>query len=152
MTSELIIDIPFKYEPDFQSVEERMNLLKNKIFELNDEFWCEDAGTVLITHYYDPRKYVELEICPNAEHGVYLRYRPGFLDSTVMEWLSVRDKKKLDDELMEIEYSNECYASVGLFLSSEQAWIAIDYFIKTKEKSPELDWIDSAEMPEDGNF
>jgi hypothetical protein len=73
MTSELIIEIPSEYESDLQSVEERINLLQSKIFELKDRFWREDSGTVLITHYYDRERYVELEVCPNAEHGIYLR-------------------------------------------------------------------------------
>ena len=49
-------------------------------------------------------------------------------------------------------YANELFASVGLFLSVEKAWLAIDEFCKTGERTDKIDWIEDSEMPEESSY
>jgi hypothetical protein len=83
-------------------------------------------------------------ILPNEKYGYYLHY----LDKAGNAWLSLHDPAKLRETA---ECADEWYASIGLFLPKDLAWIAVKEFIETGERSSEIKWIKPADLPEGGN-
>lgn len=71
------------------------------------------------------------------------------LESGQEEWLSLEDSSALNQS---VECSDEWYASIGLFLPIERAWIAIKEFLVFGAKTDLINWINSDEMPDDGNW
>ncbi|MNN93694.1 hypothetical protein D3C81_2121920 [compost metagenome] len=65
------------------------------------------------------------------------------------EWLSLENELRLNQF---VESSDEWYASIGLFMPVEKAWIAISEFLISGEKTDLINWINSEDMPKDGNW
>lgn len=125
-------------------VDPNRELLKKAIVELPSDYWRSVEGTGLLSRSKDGQP-VELFIFPNLEIGrIYLKYVGG--DET---WLSLADSARLEEV---IECDEEWYASVGLFLLPGQAWVAVDHFLETGERSPEVPWIQPSQMPAEGNW
>ncbi|MBW4618145.1 MAG: hypothetical protein KME17_02010 [Cyanosarcina radialis HA8281-LM2] len=119
--------------------------LKDKIFNLYDDYWNLGNGEVILTYSFSPKISVELMVAPNPEYGVHLRYC-RISESTSIEWISLKSMSSLGEEVAEFSY--ELYASTGLFIASEKAWLAINYFCNTGERTTEIEWISSNEIPE----
>ena len=75
---------------------------------------------------------------PSEQNGFYLKYS----DEAKQVWLSLEDPGKLTEV---VECADEWYASVGLFLPKEKAWLAIKEFCQTGNRTDEITWIDPAE-------
>lgn len=85
----------------------------------------------------------------SAKHGIYLKYLAMNGRKILDECLSLEDSSKMDTH---VECSDEWYASEGLFLPPEKAWIAINEFLNNGSKSKEVSWINSKDMPENSNW
>ena len=85
-----------------------------------------------------------LLILPNRPHGLYLKYIEG--DD---EWLSLEDRELLDQV---VECSDEWYASIGLFLPKEKAWLARREFCLSGCCADKIDWIHLLDLSEGGNY
>jgi hypothetical protein len=131
--------------PDTAQIE----YLKGKTMNLLDTFWSQGNGEMIITEYYNPKEYSTLMIFPNPEYGIYLRYE-GRNEDAGTEWLSLEDISKLGEEVA--EYSFEMYASIGLFVTTNDAWEAIEYFCLTGERTSAIEWISCENVPEQCNY
>ena len=127
----------------------QINILRDKICDISDPFWHQGNGDMVITHYYSSKKYYTLMIFPNDEHGIYLKYDRGN-EEIGIDWLSMADREKLGEEMA--EYSFEMYASIGFFITPENAWKAVNHFCLTAEKTTEIEWISCEEVPEECNY
>jgi hypothetical protein len=106
-------------------------------------YWYETIGVAALERYDGPSK-KRLMVLPSEQHGFYLKYS----DEAKQVWLSLEDPGKLTEV---IECADKWYASVGLFLPKEKAWLAIKEFYETGNRSEEITWIDPAEIPEGGS-
>jgi hypothetical protein len=129
-----------------------IDALREKIYDISSPFWSQGNGDMVITHYYDSKKYYTLMVFPNNECGIYLRYSRYDKDNEELgvEWLSLEDKNKLGEEVA--EYSFEMYASIGFFITPENAWKAIKHFCLTDKRTTEIEWICLDDVPEGCNF
>ncbi|MDR9856638.1 hypothetical protein RJP21_23835 [Paenibacillus sp. VCA1] len=125
--------------------------LKTHVVEEFPDYWHEGHGGGIISWYDDERCTRQLLILPNDDYRVYLQYIDKRKNEKSYEtWLSLQDSENLGEETA--EYSDELYASIGLFLPVEKAWLAIEEFCETGERTDKIEWIEDTEMPEDSQF
>ena len=114
-------------EPDAET-------FRRLILELPDEYWIRGNGQVQI-HFLGKNEENELLVSPNKEFGVSLKiFGEGF------DWLSLHDRARLA-EITTV--SDDWLTSVGLFLPPDKAWVAIEEFCRTGERSRAVEWIKS---------
>jgi hypothetical protein len=87
----------------------------------------------------------EMLILPNDEHGFYLK----FLDENGDEWFSLENRDRMAEWA---ECCDEWYASIGLFVPRQKAWIATKEFCLTGKRTEEIAWITPEEMPAGSNW
>lgn len=136
--------------PDGSSIENpELTELKDYILNRFPEYWHQGNGGATIDFYDENGGQRSLLILPNDEHGIYLKYIIEENGNIKETWLSLEDPEKLDETA---ECSDEWYASIGLFLPKEKAWLVVEEFCKTGERTDKIQWIDSADIPEGGNY
>jgi hypothetical protein len=118
--------------------------LERRIVDLPAEYWSQGSGNVTLQHDSG----AELLVLPNLAHGIYLRYYANRADANDV-WLSLEDRNALERTA---ECAHEWYASVGLFLRSDRAWLAVKEFCETGRRSDRVRWIRPIELPDDGNW
>lgn len=124
--------------------------LKNHVLNEFPDYWHEGHGGGIISWLDDEKCTRQLLILPNDDYGIYLQYIDKRKNEKSYEtWLSLQDSNNLSEETA--EYSDELYASIGLFLPVGKAWLAIEEFCETGE-TDKIDWIEETAMPEDSNF
>lgn len=114
------------------------------------QYWQKGNGEGILEWYNDEKLIYSLLIFPNDNYGIYLFYIDNINFKEQQIWLSLEDDRKLGD--LKAEYSYECYASIGLFLPIDKAWIAIEEFCKTGLRAKNINWIKEEEMPEDSHY
>lgn len=110
-------------------------------------YWLSGCGAASI-EFEDTASRHCLLLLPNANYGIYLKYivfKNGVASET---WLSLQDCNMLT----KVCECSEWYASIGLFLPKDIAWLAIEEFLKTGKRSEEVNWIQPGEMPAEGNW
>ena len=123
-----------------------LDILKKRIIDDFEAFCQEGSGDGFIDYKFDDNHEVSLMIEPNPDYGIYLHFMN---DDEGIEMLSLHDRNRLSEV---VEYNDEMYASMGLFLPLEDAWKAISDFVATGQVSDKISWISVNEMPEDGNW
>jgi hypothetical protein len=111
-------------------------------------YWLSGCGAATIK-FEDGASRHCLLILPNANYGIYLKFivlKNGIAKET---WLSLQDRAMLSKVC---ECSDEWYASIGLFLPKDIAWLAIEEFLKTGKRSEKVNWIRPVELPAEGNW
>lgn len=121
-----------------------LETLEHLIVDLPAEYWNKGSGNVIIWHNSGS----ELIVMPNLEHGIYLRYYAHPKDTDDV-WLSLEDRTALEKT---VECSDEWYASVGLFLRPDRAWLVVKEFYETGRKTDGVEWIRPIELPDEGNW
>jgi hypothetical protein len=117
--------------------------LRRLVLDLPDDYWLQGNGQVTIK-FDGKTEENELLVSPNKEFGIALK-----IFSTEFDWLSLHDRSRLA-EITTV--SEDWLTSVGLFLPPEAAWIAIEEFCRTGERSSAVEWIKSTDMPPDSNW
>ncbi|MGC5327298.1 hypothetical protein [Brevibacillus sp. SYSU BS000544] len=136
--------------PDGSMIENpSINDLRLNMIDNFPDFWMQGNGTATINYFDDEKSQRSLLILPNSEHGIYLKYLVMENRRVKAEWLSLENSLALKHT---VECSDEWYASIGLFLPLEKAWIAIVEFLLSGERTDKINWINSEEMPEDSNW
>jgi hypothetical protein len=126
-----------------RSSEPDLEAFRRLVLELPDSFWMQGNGQVQI-RFLGRDEENELLVSPNKQFGVALKiFGSGF------DWLSLHDPSKLA-EITTV--SDEWLTSVGLFLPPDDAWVAIETFCRSGERSTAVTWIRSTEMPQDSNW
>lgn len=87
-----------------------------------------------------------MDIVYGESLGYYLHY---INKKENCERLSLGDYQKLTEV---IEYDEDCYASVGLFITVDSALKEIEIFCRTGNITNSIDWITPNEVPESGNW
>jgi hypothetical protein len=93
--------------------------------------------------FSDNSRKVELIAITDWTLGYYLKYR-----SDLSEWLSLGDASRLS----EVVCPDDWEASVGLFISPNLAWLAVQEFCRSGERSNEIRWIRPCELPVAANY
>lgn len=139
------------YESPKGIIIENPNIDELKCAMINNfpEYWHQGNGSATIDFHDEEKGHLSLLVLPNDEYGIYLKYLKLVNGRVQGEWLSIEDDQRLSET---VESSDEWYASIGLFLPKEKAWLAIENFLKTGEMSEEIKWISSEDMPEDSNW
>lgn len=137
------------YEPPSGGTDTNLNVdeLRNAVLSWPSDYWRVGSGGAILRFADGNERTAMLLVLPHVQeqHGIYLKYS----GSDKQEWLSVHDRSKLDHVA---ECADEWYASVGLFLPKELAWVAIEEFIRSGTKSAKVHWIQPDEVPENGNW
>ncbi|MNC12611.1 hypothetical protein D3C75_603350 [compost metagenome] len=123
--------------------------IRQSMIDSFPDYWHQGNGTGSIDYFDDEKGHRSLLIFPNDEHGIYLKYLVMENRRVRAEWLSLENELRLNQF---VESSDEWYASIGLFMPVEKAWIAISEFLISGEKTDLINWINSEDMPEDGNW
>jgi len=111
-------------------------------------YWLSGSGSGSI-EFEDGASRRCLLLLPNETYGIYLKYivfKNGVARET---WLSLQDRTMLSKVC---ECSDEWYASIGLFLPRNIAWLGIQEFLKTGKRSENVNWIQPVELPDGGNW
>lgn len=125
---------------------ELYQLMKNMIHEF-PEYWQQGNGNGILDFDDENKGRRRLLILPNAEFGIYLQYiKKDDPKETLLSLFNARELNRT------AECGEKLYASIGLFLPKEQAWLAIEEFCKTGEKTDQIDWISPGAIPEEGNW
>lgn len=137
-----------EFQPPFGEMIEDIKIeeMKKLIIDDFETFWEKGCGDGSIDFYLDEKKQSTLMIEPNVNYGIYLNYTDY---RTQEEWLSLNDMNNLEEVA---ETANEIYASIGLFLPKETAWIVVKEFLQTGERSRDIEWVTPDVIPEDGNY
>jgi hypothetical protein len=124
-----------------------MKQLMGYIIEQFPQYWHQGHGGGIVDFYDGNNRHLRLLILPHDEYGIYLQYvKKGINEET---WLSLFDHMKLNTTA---ECGDELYASIGLFLPKEKAWLAVEEFCKTGERTEKIDWVSPSDIPEGGNW
>jgi hypothetical protein len=126
-----------------------INNLKSDMIDNFPEYWHQGNGAAAINYRIDDIFQYTLVVLPSDNYGLYLKYLIKENGRVIEEWLSMQNPLLLDSI---VECSDEWYASIGLFLPLEKAWLAIKEFLDSGEKSMEITWVTSAAIPENGNW
>jgi hypothetical protein len=126
-----------------RSTEVDLAVLRHLVLELPDDFWMQGNGQIQI-HFLDKPEENELLVSPNKDFGIALK-----IFGTGFDWLSLHDRARLA-EIATV--SDDWLTSVGLFLPPSDAWVAIEEFCRTGERSTAVEWIKSTDMPPESNY
>lgn len=116
--------------------------LRDIVTRLPTDYWGRGSGDAVLEN----ERGASLGIFPNAKHGVHLKYYAPGDDEP---WLSLGDRSRMAEVA---EVSDEWYVSVGLFVPPADAWLAVDKFWRTGDRTDQIPWIRPDEVPEGGNF
>jgi len=118
-------------------------LIQSVVLDPSRDYWRQGSGDATID-FSDGNHRKRLLVLPNDLLFFYLKYIEG-----TETWLSLQDADRLGEV---IECSDEWYASVGLFLPRERAWLAIKDFCDTGRRCNDIQWIRPVDLPEGGNW
>ena len=90
----------------------------------------------------------EISICIAAESS--LGFFISITDDTDDTQLTLGDRNALSDTID--LWGDELYVSKGLFIPFEDGWSALEEYINNGKLSDKINWISSADIPEDGNY
>ena len=123
--------------------------LRANMIESFPDYWHQGHGSAIIDYSSEENGQFSLIVSVDDVYGIYLKFcvEKGGLVSE--EWLSVENPSLMDTH---IECADEWYASAGLFLPLEKAWTGIKYFFETGERSPDIEWRNTFDMPEGSNW
>ena len=117
--------------------------VRSIFFSSTEEYWAQGSGGVSIT-WADGETQAELRILHHPEHGFHLQhFTPG------EHCLSLHDDRLLSAV---VEAADEWLASAGLFVTRTSAWLAIEEFCQTGQRTSKINWIPPERLPEDGNW
>jgi hypothetical protein len=120
-----------------------MEAFRGLVLDLPDSYWMQGNGQAEVV-FLGKSGENTLLISPNKGYGVALKiFGEGF------DWLSLHDRSRLA-EITTV--SHDWLTSVGLFLPPDVAWVAIEEFCRTGERSKAVEWIRSTDMPDESNW
>ena len=91
-----------------------------------------------------------LLVFPATDYGVYLKWHELDVSGKHLEtWLSAGN---LEDLATVVDCADEWWCSRGLFVPREKAWMAVEAFIGSGERSKVIQWLKPEEIPEGGNW
>lgn len=102
-----------------------------------------EFGEALLSYREDSQN-TTLILLYESRLGYYLK----FFDETDEVWLSLGDDTKLGEVVMPDDWE----ASVGLFISIQDTWAAVQDFYKFGTRSAKIRWIRPLDVPENGNY
>jgi hypothetical protein len=124
--------------------------LKAAVLELPSNYWGRGSGDATLSLTKPDGCEVSLLLLPNPQLSrIYLKcliMKSGIVEE---EWLSLRDQSQLS---VVTTCSDEWLASEGLFLEPQDAWVAVECFLETGERTDKVNWITPDRIPEDGNW
>lgn len=122
--------------------------LRVAVLDLPDAYWRVGSGGGALGYTSGGTK-VEMLLLPNLElRRLYLHLRLKSADDEEI-WLSMFDRQRLSEI---VNCNSDWLASSGLFLPLPLAWTAIEHFIATGERSPQVEWETPEGMPDDSNW
>ncbi|MNJ52699.1 hypothetical protein D3C77_480470 [compost metagenome] len=125
--------------------------IKRHVVEQFPDYWHAGHGGGIVSWLDDENCTRQLLILPNDDHGIYLQYIDKRKNKKSYEtWLSVHDANSLGE--LRAEYADNLYASIGLFLPVDKAWLAIEDFCRLGERTSRIKWIEDTKMPENSYF
>jgi len=133
------IDLTENEYRTIQGSVENINDLKSFIFY--DDVFTDCVGYI----HTDAACDVSLCISAVKEYGVFLG-----LSNSEAEYLSLNNRNQLN-EIVDV-WGDDLNVSRGLFISPEAAWKGICEFASSGNLYQGIEWIDSAEIPEEGNY
>ena len=124
------------------------DLLRDALLDLPEEYWMAEGGSGILSCENDG-VLVQLLLLPNLKvHGVYLKFVLR-TSKGIETWLSLHNRQAL---LQTVECEEGWLASAGLFLPPEEAWIAVEQFLRTGEKTSQVEWIRPEDLPTEANW
>jgi hypothetical protein len=140
MTASLVFN-----PPNGESIEDPNLLdLEKLIVDLPKDYWLEGSGDATL-YYRGQNGTTALIVMPNFDFGIYVQ----FVAENGDKWLSLADRNRLNEVT---EAAEEWYASIGLFLPPQKAWLAVKDFCLIGQRTTEIEWITPTEIPEGGNW
>ncbi len=123
-----------------------LDLMYSYVIENFQEYWSKGTGSAEI-HYFENEFSATLSISVNLDYGFYLNYSNNRENEE--EKLSLFDFYKLDQI---VEGVDDLEVSLGLFIPQTLAWEVIKTFLEEGQPSPQIQWIDPDDLPEDSSF
>lgn len=124
------------------------NALRNAVLDLPEAYWRVGSGSAALS-YETAEAEVQLLLLPNLALGrIYLKLLIRTADG-LDTWLSLHEPAALSEI---VSCDEDWSASKGLFLPPPRAWIAIEHFLATGERAPEISWATPESLPEDANW
>lgn len=138
-----MVRVVFKEPSGSKTENPSIDHLRQLILAPPDDYWRRGTGGATL-EYIDEFSNNKMLILPNELLGYYLKY----INGSEYEWISLEDPSKLSEVA---ECADEWFASIGLFLPKQKAWIAIEEFCRTGARTNQIDWITPSDLPEGGN-
>jgi hypothetical protein len=104
-----------------------------------------EFGEAMI-HFGEDDERSVLSLLHHGPLGYYLHYFGHFARPDRDEWLSLGDPTRLAEVVMPDDWE----ASAGLFIRPDRAWLVIEEFCRTGQRSDEIEGIRPEDMPEEG--
>ena len=127
--------LPWQTDPDLEQLRQVVIERGAEFGEAGFTFANAHRRTSLIAIFHEPI-------------GYYLKYLASLTPPLPEPWLSLGDRSRL----AEVVTPDDWEASVGLFIAKEAAWLAIEDFCRTGERSSRISWIQPRDMPRSGNW
>jgi hypothetical protein len=121
-----------------------MAVLRHLILTPDPQYWKQGSGDAIL-RFKEGKADRRMLIMPNEMYGIYLK----FLDEAGEEWLSLGEPGRLKEVT---ECSDEWFASIGLFVSRERAWLAVEELAQIGVRTDKIAWILPSDLPEDANW
>jgi hypothetical protein len=93
--------------------------------------------------FWDGELKIDMILIADQTLGYYLKY-----DAGGEEWMSLGDENRLS----EVICPDDWQVSAGLFISPDQAWLAISEFCQTGKRSDAIKWISPRDLLENGSW
>ena len=123
--------------------------MRTNMIDNFSDYWKHGNGSATINFFIDKKIQNSILVFPSKEYGIYLKYLYITDGKITDEWVSIENPMKLN---VFTECCDEWYVSIGLFLPLEKAWKAIQDFWLDGNKSKQIYWINTADMPKGSNW
>jgi hypothetical protein len=123
-----------------------LGALREATLSISPAFWLQGSKSTVELDYFDDhgQRKSWMIILPH-ENAYYLNVNRG----TKGEFVSLSDRNKLTEV---VECGDDWEASRGIFIPPEQAWLAIEEFLRTGQRTDKIGWLSTADMPYDGRW
>ncbi|MDE7122101.1 MAG: hypothetical protein K2O42_08085 [Oscillospiraceae bacterium] len=135
-----VLDTQDEIDEDFNL----RDIIYHSLFSDFDEYWFDCSSTAELAYMKNDKLISHLSISADSL-GISLHYT----NSTGENILSVSNIKELNRTISTMD---DVRISTGLFISIEDAWEAIDFFLNTGNASLKINWIPAKDIPENGSY
>jgi len=120
--------------------EERLDpsreFLKELILKRGDEYWQSGSGDAALWFDYDEERRARLILIENEPEGFFLLYESP--DEGM--YYCPTNEAELEQTITVYVGGEEMEVSVGHFLNKQVAWLAVEDFLQSGERSAKLKW------------